>query len=82
MQLEKQIYGYVFVFDCNDDGSSFKLVEDVISYISDYCEKKRQYSGLITKKILVANKIDLVEEKKRDKVFNSCQRLLTKFPMP
>ena len=56
MAMEKQIYGYVFVYDATDD-KTFEELKDVIKYISDYCEKKRKYSGFIAKKILIANKI-------------------------
>jgi hypothetical protein len=45
------------VYDVNSD-QSFTAISKVIRYLSDYCEKKSKYSGFISKKILVGNKID------------------------
>lgn len=83
MQLEKQLYGFMFVYDASeDDRQSFREVRTSIKYISEYCEKKAQKSGgLITQKILVANKIDLIDKEKQNKLAESVKEVTEAYSM-
>ena len=59
LEIDKQIYGYIFVFDARKE-ESFDSLKEPMRYISQYCEDKRKFSGLTTKKIIVANMTDLM----------------------
>ncbi|CAD8051843.1 unnamed protein product [Paramecium primaurelia] len=80
LDFDKQIYGYIFVFDGNQN-DSYKGLEEPIKYISEYCEKQRSFSMLTTKKVVVANKSDLIEAQNQDKVFSKWKSL-EKFNIP
>lgn len=58
LEYDKQVYAYIFVYDAREEKKSFGELEESIRYISEYCENKRNFSNLKTKKVLVANKVD------------------------
>ncbi|KAM3135649.1 hypothetical protein pb186bvf_012320 [Paramecium bursaria] len=65
LEIDKQIYGYIFVFDARKE-ESFEALKEPMRYISQYCEDKRKFSGLTTKKIIVANMTDLMTQESSD----------------
>ncbi|KAL4442615.1 hypothetical protein ABPG74_007017 [Tetrahymena malaccensis] len=62
----KQIYGYIFVFDASeslnsDSNKSLKLLEPVIKFISN-AESRGVNGDFVTKKIIVGNKKELLSD--------------------
>ncbi len=77
MLRNKQIYGYVLVYDASRVKETLPKLIDLLKYLID--QEAKGLSGLQSQKILVASKCDLISSESRHALTAPDHKLLEEF---